>query len=283
MDATETNARKAAYLARHPQAAQEAAIDVPAIVAAVRAAGALEVRLDTIGWADFDAFVARTDYPTRYPPYIKEFGSGTTLLFKALEHFLSFVLLAPRPGEIAIDVAASNSPCADIVLREFGAARAYRQDFNYPAGVHDTKIGSRASAIPLPDASVDLIMLHNSWEHFEGDEDIAFLFEARRLLKPGGRLVIIPVYMSTRMEIWTSPSVWETKYRAAPQTPAFDPRATVVVKEDIRQRQHKYFDAATLVADAGHVRGLRFEFVHFTNSTDRPYTNPFALRARREA
>ena len=45
-----------------------------------------------------------------------------------------------------------------------------------------------ATALPLPDGSVDLVVSFETLEHFSGHDD--FFREAKRLLRPGGRLVI---------------------------------------------------------------------------------------------
>jgi hypothetical protein len=37
--------------------------------------------------------------------------------------------------------------------------------------------------------------LHNSLEHFEGRSDIRFFREAQRLLRPGGKLLVVPLFI----------------------------------------------------------------------------------------
>ena len=59
----------------------------------------------------------------------------------------------------------------------------------------------------VPDAFADKLFLHNSFEHFEGDADTGFVREAWRVLKPGGRVCIVPLYLSTRHQILTDPFV----------------------------------------------------------------------------
>lgn len=158
-------------------------------------------------------------------------------LRKMLEHFCSIELVDLRAGGTYMDAAASASPFYKVIRTTHGAAMCYRQDLNYNDGLRDDTIGSDASAIPLPDASLDGIVSHNSWEHFEGDSAIDFVKEAGRLLKTGGRLCIVPMVFRERTEIWTSPSCWATKYRNAPQLPEFYRSATIVINEEIVQRQ----------------------------------------------
>lgn len=95
-------------------------------------------------------------------------------------------------------------------------ARVLRQDLFYrPEGVSRIsfpKLLSRDSGTVEVDcigsdgcdmamvasASLDAIGLHCSFEHFEGDGDFRMVREAMRVLKPGGRLLIIPFYCGDR-------------------------------------------------------------------------------------
>jgi hypothetical protein len=49
--------------------------------------------------------------------------------------------------------------------------------------------------------------LHNSFEHFEKDADTRFIKEASRVLVKGGKLCILPLYLSENYLIMTDPSV----------------------------------------------------------------------------
>ena len=55
-----------------------------------------------------------------------------------------------------------------------------------------------AGTIPLPGASVDRISCHHSFEHFQGASDVGFIHEVQRLLRPGGRCCIVPLFVGTR-------------------------------------------------------------------------------------
>lgn len=114
---------------------------------------------------------------------------------KALEHFLSVVLAKPHEGMTVIDVGSCMSVVPAILRRVYGA-HCYEQDLSYPQGVHGTRIGSSAAAIPLEAGSIDFMTLHCTFEHFEGAADTGFVRECGRLLRPGGRTVILPLYMN---------------------------------------------------------------------------------------
>lgn len=62
-------------------------------------------------------------------------------------------------------------------------------------GIHGADIGGNAARIPLQSGSVSKMSLHNSLEHFEGRSDIRFFREAQRLLRPGGKLLVAPLFI----------------------------------------------------------------------------------------
>lgn len=138
-------------------------------------------------------FLALPDYAGDYRTY----GGPMLhcLLEKSLEHFLSIVIAQPKPGQTAVDIGSCRSVVPTILRRDFGV-RCYEQDLEYPSGVVGETIGSSADSIPLPDGCVDFMTLHCTFEHFEGDADTGFMRESARLLRPGGRVVILPLYLN---------------------------------------------------------------------------------------
>lgn len=236
-----------------------------------------EYRIDVAG---FDAYRENLRYETTFPRYFTEFGADGIWHRKLLEHFISFDIIEPKPGGTYIDVAASNSPVADILRETYGAAIAYRQDLRFRPGVHGNEIGSNAAEIPLPASSVDGILLHNSWEHFEGDSDRRALRECARLLRPGGRVCIIPLDVATVGYQVTSPSEW---IRRSPKgdLPEFDARLPIVVDESVRQRLIKVHSVDTLREDAGTVPELDFVLNIITNSAELRFQRYFLSAEKR--
>ncbi len=143
--------------------------------------------------AGFEAHLQLEEYAGEYRIY----GGPNhhCLLEKSLEHYLSLAIAQPMPGQTAVDIGSCKSVVPGM-LRRLHDVRCYEQDLVYPAGVHGDRIGSSAASIPLPNASVDFMMLHCTFEHFEGDADTAYVRECARLLKPGGRTIILPLYLN---------------------------------------------------------------------------------------
>jgi len=75
--------------------------------------------------------------------------------------------------------------------------------------------------MPVPAGFATKMALHCTFEHFEGDSDTRFVDEIARVLKSGGKVVIVPLYIHQCYTIWTDPSLFASS-RIRP-----DPGATV--------------------------------------------------------
>lgn len=150
---------------------------------------------------DYDAFEEweKQTYGKDFPNYYKDLHHK-----KCLEHYLSFELLELKGSEVLMDVASAVSVMPDLAKKHYGIQEVYRQDLVNEAGVHGEFIGSNAAAIPLPDECIDVMTLHNSFEHFEDGSDLGFIHEAHRLLRLGGKVCIIPLFLSDKHYIGTS-------------------------------------------------------------------------------
>jgi len=161
----------------------------------------VRVRPWTVDAAAVDDYVRRAGYAAL--PYY-EHGQAPNAYEKYLEHHVSIRMLAPAEGEVLVDIACMDSPFSEIAAEMYGLA-TYRQDMMYPEGVHGRTIGGDAASMPVPDGFADHLVMHCSFEHFEGDSDIRFIREASRVLRPGGRLCILPLYTSKKYAIQTHP------------------------------------------------------------------------------
>ncbi|HET7813487.1 MAG TPA: methyltransferase domain-containing protein [Candidatus Baltobacteraceae bacterium] len=158
---------------------------------------------------------------------------------KQLEHFVSIELLALPARGTLIDAASCRSPFPELMR-----ARGYRvvaQDLSYPAGLHGDRLGGDAAAMELPSAFADGITLHCSFEHFEADADTRFVSTVGRILKPGARAVILPLYLSHTYTIETDPLVSRGKVPV-------DPGAQLVAGYGYANRFGRHYDAASLLA-----------------------------------
>lgn len=186
------------------------------------------------------------NYYENYPAYCQEFSKDNYLHTKALQHYISIELLDLKEDDIYIDIASSQSVCPDIIKKDY-TKNIYRQDLRYAEGIDGEYIGSNGDNIPLETQSVTKISLHCSIEHFENNSDIRFLNEAFRILKSGGKIVITPLYMSLIPIIFTSPSVWNNKYKDLDSFPQFTDGYDLILDENMKQRQEKYFSPKSLI------------------------------------
>lgn len=138
---------------------------------------------------------------------------------KALEFFFSAQLLEIRSDDIVLDAAGGRSEYLTQIKRHCGCQELYLNDQIFtdtPPDVNGVKIvGGDVTTMALPDSSVTKIACHHAIEHFRGDKDIKFITELSRLLRPGGRACIIPLFLSDSYA-----EVWNTK----PET-CYDARA----------------------------------------------------------
>jgi len=128
---------------------------------------------------------------------------GQVAIEKCLEHYLSTRECRLQTGDVLVDVAAAGSPYAQ-ALNNRGIT-AYSLDLSYPPGMHGSRIGADATQSGLPNAFADALTLHCAYECFMGDADTLLLSEAARILKPGGRLFITPLYIDDSFYNITSP------------------------------------------------------------------------------
>lgn len=222
----------------------------------LRAAGVPLVPFN-IDVADYCRYVEAADYTSRYPDYY----SGN-IREKSLEHYLAALWLSPGPGDRYVDIASEHSPVPEIYGRLFGC-ETFRQDLSFPPGLNGDTIGSDAADMPVPAGFASRMALHCSFEHFEGDTDIRFIAEARRVLRPGGRLCIVPFYLAEEYCIQSDPVL------AASESIPFEPDAIPHLAEGWGNRFGRFYDVEHAI---GRVLrpdiGLSVTVFHITNRSD---------------
>jgi hypothetical protein len=158
----------------------------------------------TIDTQAYQKFLAQATYE-RFPAYYAG-NKRKHLHEKSLEHYLAAKLLDLQHEDIYIDVASSNSP-APTIYRELFGCTVYRQDLSYPDGISGNVIGGDAAHMPIRNDFATKMALHCSFEHFEQNADVEFIKEAGRVLRGGGKLCILPLYLFTDYAIQTDPVV----------------------------------------------------------------------------
>jgi SAM-dependent methyltransferase len=103
-------------------------------------------------------------------------------------------LLADRAPGVAVDVGCGSGGNSD-VLRSLGwrvlGIDSSPTAVELAAARRLPVVRADARRLPLPDASVDLVLSTDAWEHVAEDDAVAA--EAFRVLRPGGRaLVTVP-------------------------------------------------------------------------------------------
>ena len=181
--------------ALHVQKGTDWPFDPQAVRAQLQQSGVL-VEFYRVDVMDFKRWCQAANYPDSYARSI------SVRTEKLLEHYLFLELLPPiTPRSVIIDVACAGSPFAAAMRRLYGCVTC-RQDLVYPEGIHRAadgieEIGGNAAFMPLPDSFASGLVSHCAFEMFIGDNDSLFIREAARVLQPGGRLVIIPLYLSS--------------------------------------------------------------------------------------
>jgi SAM-dependent methyltransferase len=158
----------------------------------------------SIDVSDFEQFLQKTN------PIYRKFHYYTgkasiNFTEKALEHYLADIFLNFTKDDTYIDIANAESPVPEIYHHLHGC-EVYRQDLIFPEGIHGNVIGGSADKLPLKNNFASKMALHCSFEHFENDSDVRFIPEAERVLKKGGKLCIVPLYLHNEYAIQTDPA-----------------------------------------------------------------------------
>lgn len=156
-------------------------------------------------------------------------GYGDIFVEKALEHFVSLSFKSLLPTSKIIDIANAGSPFPEVVHSAYGCD-VWSNDLIFPKGTHrkdwHTQMGGDACKLPIDDNIFDLAVLHCAIEMFEGEADIGLIREVERILKPGGELIIAPLYMNEIYHIFRDPKTHRNPL------PKIDEGAELVYRED---------------------------------------------------
>ena len=223
----------------------------------------LRNRLETAGVPVVDAPIDLgefEDWLDRYAllgRFYRRFGEMR--IEKCLEHFIVARELRLRRGDTYVDVASAGSPWARVLRRR--GVEAYRLDLIYRPGVRGINIGGDATATGLPAGFARAVSIQCAFELFFGETDRQFLEETARVLAPGGRAAITPLYLDDAHFVLHSPV-------ALPPPGSEEPDAVRVWRDDeFRAPYSRHYSpeafadriASQSAAGALGARGLRVE------------------------
>ena len=181
---------------------------------------------------------------------------------KSLEHYVAWDLLDIKPDDVFIDIANDHSPAPEI-YSSLSKCRSYRQDLMFEPGLHGDRIGGDAAAMPIPDAFASKMALHCSFEHFEGDSDLRFIAECRRVLRPGGRVCILPLYLHTEYSIQIDPLLHLNSGMP------FEPDAKIHCARGYSNRHGRFYDVDHLSRRVrAQAEGMRLTIYDLQNAGD---------------
>lgn len=211
------SARKAAFLAKRkcgyldwrfrkvPKFANPTPSELDEIEQALRQSG-IQLHDLNADPQEFAKFQAEQWFPDNYHGG----PNGNVWQEKLLEHWLSSKFLDLKghsSDDIYLDIAAASSPWV-CMLRQRTPICAYAIDLCEAAPAHRDLPYYRvenATHTSFSASSVQSASLHCAYEMFTGDDDILLIHEAARILKPGGRMIILPLYMHTHYCAYSTP------------------------------------------------------------------------------
>ena len=207
--------------------------NLEAVYADIAATG-LRIETAEIDVDLFDEYRKSAEYEARYPHYY-EFNQRE----KSFEHYWAFRFIQPKAGLQYIDIGSEHSPLPEIFDRLSGSI-TYSQDLSYDPGIVGKRIGGDAAQLPVPDAFFSGAVVTCSIEHFEGKSDIGFMKEVARVLKPGGKVIVLPLYMNAVACYYVDPVC------AVQGSAQYDPEYDIYCAKGWGNRFGRFYSAATL-------------------------------------
>ena len=182
--------------------------------------------------ADLQAFISDFHYPYYY-------YAGARRVWYALWHMIGLQACDFTPHSVVLDVGAQSGIWGKIVRRKYGC-KVFDVDLRYRPGIRGNRIGADARAIPLSAQSVTHIVTFCAFNCFEGTADIGFIHEASRLLRPEGKLIIVPLCIADAHVNLYDPVV-------CTRPDSFDPDADRVAWPGWRNNFGRWYDRTAFV------------------------------------
>ncbi len=165
--------------------------------------------------------------------------------------------------EVFVDIASEHSPVPGNLLAAQGCC-SFSQDISYAQGIEGNRIGGDACAMPVPDGFADKAALTCSLEHFEGDADVRLFAELARVLRPGGKVCVVPFYAYEEDATQTDPVV------GIAADIAFDEGTVIHCADGWGNRHGRFYAPETFKRKiVDRFRDvLAFDFYHVANAAD---------------
>ncbi len=214
----------------------------------------IEVERLHIDLTQLKEYLEAAEYKKKYPSYYLDNFSE-----KTLEHFISYKLMALKRTDKFVDIASEHSPLGEIMSGLSGCS-SYSQDIMYEPGLHERKIGSDASKLPVDDNFFNGACATCSIEHFEKDADIRFMKEMQRVLAKGGKIIIAPLYL------YLTPSCQTDPQYSVPGKVEFDAGAVIHCAKGWGNRHARFYSPQTLQSRLiGPNKGMSFKVIMLDN------------------
>jgi len=183
---------------------------------------------------DYNLYIEKIGYKKKYPEYY-----SFNFPEKTLEYYLAYKLLNLKKEDVFVDIAAEHSPHYK-EFEKLSGAKGYKQDIMYKDGIRGREIGGDASKMPVDDNFFNSAFAACSLEHFENNSDINFVKEMARVLKPGGKLIILPLYLHFVPFVVTDPRF------SVPGGVKFDNGIDIHCVETYQNRHGRFYSPETL-------------------------------------
>lgn len=147
-----------------------------------------------------DAFAANNRHDSDY--YFSKYA----------EWYVSLHYARQMKARTLVDVGAAYDGFARTLTSLMGDTHVTMLDLAFKKGLHKRSeriacLGADAADMSaIATNSVDLVCMHNAFEHFAGDSDMGCLREAERILRPGGKVLITPFFFAHRHSITVNPA-----------------------------------------------------------------------------
>jgi SAM-dependent methyltransferase len=188
---------------------------------------------------------------------------------KLLEHWIAaerLGLMGYSPSDVYVDIAAGNSPWVHALRQRHGLAAfaVDRSEIGASFRICPYYRREDATATGFADASVSGASLHCAYEMFAGDDDISLLGELARILKPGGKAVIAPLYLHREYCAYSTPEYFGKGHA--------DPDAVEYVRDDCfgipASRKYDVSKLRSRVLDTLVALGMAYRLIVLRNQSD---------------